>query len=44
VAGDDTSSGKAGEQPPSEALPEETTFDAAADTETGTGTTTATGL
>jgi hypothetical protein len=43
AAGEDTSSGrKTLEQPPSEELPEETTFDAAVETETEA--TTATGL
>ena len=45
AAGEDTSgSQKAHEQPESEALPEEMTFDAAAVPKTETGTTTATGL
>jgi hypothetical protein len=45
AAGEDTSSGrKAAEQPDSEALPDETTFDAPVETETETGTPTATGL
>ena len=45
AAGDDTSSNrKSSEQPDSEALPEEMTFDAAATPEAETGTTTATGL
>jgi hypothetical protein len=45
AAGEDTSSSrKAPEQPESEALPEEMTFDATAVPETETGTTTATGL
>ena len=45
AAGEDTSSSrKTPEQPDSEALPEEMTFDAAAVPETETGTTTATGL
>ena len=45
AAGENTSSGaKAPEQPESEELPEEMTFDAAAAPETETGTTTATGL
>jgi hypothetical protein len=43
AAGEDTSSGRrTAEQPDSEALPDETTFDAPVETETGT--TTATGL
>ena len=45
AAGDKTSSSRrTAEQPDSEALPDEMTFDAAATPETGTGTTTATGL
>jgi hypothetical protein len=44
AAGEDSSSRKAPEQPESEALPEEMTFDAAAAPQTETGTTTATGL
>jgi hypothetical protein len=43
-AAGDPSSRKAPEQPDSEALPEEMTFDAPAPAETETGTTTATGL
>ena len=43
-AAGDPSSRKAPEQPDSEALPDELTFDAAAPAETETGTTTATGL
>jgi len=45
AAGDETgSSRRTAEQPDSEALPEEMTFDAAAAPEAETGTTTATGL
>jgi hypothetical protein len=44
AAGEDSSSPKAPEQPESDALPEEMTFDAAGAPETETGTTTATGL
>jgi hypothetical protein len=44
AAGEDTSSGRKAEQPDSEALPDETTFDAPVETETETGTPTATGL